>query len=127
MQEIFDSQVRVIIMWTPYFDFYWEILDYIYDSGYRQGDFIFDISQGVLKVNSIRESDPELYSSRAELISYNFNMQQPFFLGEPGEHVKNAYLSQFNAEPHTFGCSNYDGLYTMAYALDQAIVQGSNY
>ena len=41
MDEILESETRIIISMTPFNDYLFKLWVYLYDQGYRRGDFVF--------------------------------------------------------------------------------------
>ena len=41
MEDILESEVRILMVLTPFNEFVFTLWEYLYDKGYRKGDFLF--------------------------------------------------------------------------------------
>jgi len=44
MDDILDQESRVLISLTPFNEFVFTLWEYLYDKGYRKGDFVFIVA-----------------------------------------------------------------------------------
>ena len=67
---VFESETRIILVNLPVGGFGYDFLEYLYDQGYRRGDFVFIISLAINSLNEIKDTEPERWAKIAEF-AYN--------------------------------------------------------
>ena len=85
LDHIFKSEIRILLAISPIGGSSYFLLEYLYDQGYRSGDFILIGSLSIAKLNNMKEADPERYRKVVEFANYSLLFSQPVFVGEVGE------------------------------------------
>jgi hypothetical protein len=67
LDEIIETRVRVILSYIHVAEIRFKALAYLYDQGFREGDFIL-IGDQMDFINSMKESDPEIHGKSIEFI-----------------------------------------------------------
>ena len=103
LDKIFASKTRIMFAILPFEDTAFYLLEYLYDRGFRRGDFTFIITiSGIERIAYFKENQPDRYKKIDEFVYNSWGVFQPIFVDEIGAAFIGKSFGVFDAIPSPY-------------------------
>ena len=102
LDKIIASKTSIIFVLCPFSDTIFYLLEYLYDRGFRRGDFTFIMTLFLEEFLALQETQPERYEKIHELAYNSYCVFQPVFVDEIGASFIGKSIGLFDSIPSPF-------------------------